>query len=73
VERGGADNMSQFTVYGETGNPRGLVVYSREGISKRVTEIVTNMKEIIWVGVRKKRHSKIEICIGFVYNAPQTS
>jgi hypothetical protein len=31
------------------------------------------MKEIIWVGVSKKRSSKVQICIGFVYNAPQTS
>jgi hypothetical protein len=54
-------------------NPGGLAVYIREGISKRVTEIVTNMKEILWVGVSKKRNSKVEICIGFVYNALQTS
>jgi hypothetical protein len=53
-------------------NPGGLVVYIREGISKRVTEIVTNMKEIS-VGVRKKRTSKTEMCKGLVYNAPQTS
>jgi hypothetical protein len=51
-------------------NPEGLVVYIGEGISKRVTEVTTNMKE---VGVSKKRYSKAEICIGFVYNAPQSS
>jgi hypothetical protein len=54
-------------------NPGGLVVYIREGISKQVTEIATNMKEILWVGVSKKRNSKVEICIGFIYNAPQSS
>jgi hypothetical protein len=47
-------------------NPGGLVVYIGEGISKRVTEITTNMKEVLWVGVSKKRYSKVEICIGFV-------
>jgi hypothetical protein len=54
-------------------NPGGLVVYIGEGISKRVTEIATNMKEVSWVGDSKKRYSKVEICIGFVYNAPQSS
>jgi hypothetical protein len=54
-------------------NPGGLVVYIGDGISKRVTEIMTNMKEVLWVGVSKKRYSKIEICIGFIYNAPQSS
>jgi hypothetical protein len=34
-------------------NPGGLLVYIREGISKRVTEIPTNMKEILWVGMRR--------------------
>jgi hypothetical protein len=54
-------------------NPGGLVVYIRQGISKRVTEIATNMEEIVWVGVSKNRNIKTEICIGFIYNAPQTS
>jgi hypothetical protein len=31
------------------------------------------MKEILCVVVSKKRNSKVEICIGFVYNAPQAS
>jgi hypothetical protein len=48
-------------------------VFIREGISKRVTEIALNMKMILWVGVSKKRNSKVEICIDFVYNAPQSS
>jgi hypothetical protein len=54
-------------------NPGGLVVYIREGIIKRFTEITTNMKEVLWVCVIKKRNSKVEICIGFVCNAPQSS
>jgi hypothetical protein len=31
------------------------------------------MKEILWVGVSTKRNSKVEIYIGFIYNAPQSS
>jgi hypothetical protein len=46
-----------------------LLVYIRMGIGKRVTDIAMNMKEIIWVGVSKKRKTKIEICVGFVCNA----
>jgi hypothetical protein len=49
-------------------NPGGLVVYIREGICKRITEIATNMEEILWVGVSKKLNAKAEICIGFIYN-----
>jgi hypothetical protein len=41
-------------------NPGGIVVYIGEGISKRVTEITTNMKEVLWVCVIKKRNSKVE-------------
>jgi hypothetical protein len=63
--------MSKVTKFGR--NPGRLVVHIREGISKRVAEIVMNMKEIIWVGVSKERNSKKEICMGFIYNASQTS
>jgi hypothetical protein len=31
------------------------------------------MKEILWVSVSKKRNSKVKICIGFIYSAPQAS
>jgi hypothetical protein len=32
----------------------------------------TNMKAIIWLGVRKKRNLQKEICMGFVYSASET-
>jgi hypothetical protein len=38
-------------------NVGGLIMYIREGISKRGTEIVMNMKDIIWKGVSEKRSS----------------
>jgi hypothetical protein len=31
------------------------------------------MKEIIWVGVKEREGAQVKICIGFVYNAPQSS
>jgi hypothetical protein len=35
-------------------NARGLAVYVRDDISKRVTEISSNMKEILWMGSGRK-------------------
>jgi thymidylate kinase len=54
-------------------NPGELVVYIGQRTSKRVTEIARIIEEIIWVGVSEKINSKTEICMGFFYNAPQTS
>jgi hypothetical protein len=45
--------------------PGRLVMSVREGIGERVTAIVTNMEEIIWVGVSKERNSNTEICVSF--------
>jgi hypothetical protein len=50
-----------------------FLVYIRDGISNRDTKILTSMKEIIWLGVKKKRNSQVEIFMGFVYNSPQSS
>jgi glucan biosynthesis protein len=35
-------------------NARGLAVYVWDDISKRVTEILANMKEILWIGSGRK-------------------
>jgi hypothetical protein len=43
-------------------NPGG----ARVGMSNRITEIATNMEEIIWVGVSRKKNSKIEMCVSFI-------
>lgn len=53
-------------------NLGGLVDYVREGLDNRVTKMSTNMKAIIWLGVRKKRNLQKEICMGFVYSASET-
>jgi hypothetical protein len=45
-------------------------MYIREGISARVTEIETNMKEVMWLRVSEKNTAKREACMGLVYNAP---
>jgi hypothetical protein len=38
-----------------------------------IIDIPKAMKEIIWVGVKERESAQIKICIGFVYNAPQSS
>jgi hypothetical protein len=36
------------------GNSRGLAVYVRDDISKRVSEISANKKDILWIGSGRK-------------------
>jgi hypothetical protein len=31
------------------------------------------MKEILWIGIREKSRSHLEMCTGFVHNAPPIS
>jgi hypothetical protein len=31
------------------------------------------MKEVIWTGLKAKTNSDVELCMGFIYNAPQNS
>jgi hypothetical protein len=31
------------------------------------------MKEVIWIGLEDKMDSHMELCMGFIYNAPQGS
>jgi hypothetical protein len=33
----------------------------------KVIEIPTEMKEVIWIGVRSKPSPYIEVCISFIY------
>jgi hypothetical protein len=54
-------------------NPEGLAIFVREGISRLIVDIPTVMKELIWVGVKERESAQVKICIGFVYNAPQSS
>jgi hypothetical protein len=55
-------------------NPRGLMVYIREDdISRRVTEILARMKEILRIGVRDERNSLLEIYVGFICSALSNS
>jgi hypothetical protein len=44
--------ICKIAKYGRNG--RGLTVYVRDNISKRVTEILVNMKEILWIGSGRK-------------------
>jgi hypothetical protein len=44
-------------------NPGGLVVYVKNGLSKKVTEIQTEMKEVIWIGVKSETILCIKVCI----------
>jgi hypothetical protein len=37
----------------------GLVIYIRDWKSRGVTEISTNMKVIIWLGVEMKKNSQV--------------
>jgi hypothetical protein len=38
------------------GEPGGLVMYAKNSISKKVIEIPTEMKEVIWIGVLYTRY-----------------
>jgi hypothetical protein len=44
--------LHKIVKYGR--NARGLAVYVRDAIRKRVTEISANMKEILWVESGRK-------------------
>jgi hypothetical protein len=46
-------------------------VYIKDNINSRVKEIQTTVKEVIWVGLKDKPNSDVELCMGFIYNAPQ--
>jgi hypothetical protein len=54
-------------------NSRRLVIVARQGISRLIIDIPTVMKVIIWVGVKERESAQVKVCIGFVYNAPQSS
>jgi hypothetical protein len=54
-------------------NPGGLAVYIKDDISKGVKEIVSDMKEILWLNIREDWSLHLEICIGFIYNVPPNS
>jgi hypothetical protein len=54
-------------------NPEGLIVYRKDSINNRVKEIQTTVKEVIWIGLKAKTNSDVELCMGFIYNAPQNS
>jgi hypothetical protein len=55
------------------GNPGGLIIYIKDNISNRVKEISTTVKEGMWVGLKDKTNSDVELCMGFIYSAPQNS
>jgi hypothetical protein len=48
-------------------------VYVKNSLSKNVIEIATEMKEVIWIGIKSKLSPCIKVCISFIYNAPQNS
>jgi hypothetical protein len=48
-------------------NPGGLLVYVKNSLSKKVIEISTEMKEVIWIGVKSKASPCIKVCISFIY------
>jgi hypothetical protein len=50
-------------------NPGGLAVYIKDDISKEVNEIVSDMKDILWLNIREEYSLHLETCIGFIYNA----
>jgi hypothetical protein len=50
-----------------------LAVYIKDEISKGVKEIVSDMKEILWLKTREEYSLNMELCIGFIYNAPPNS
>jgi hypothetical protein len=41
--------------------------------AKNVTEIPTEMKEVMWIGVKCKTSPYIKVCMSFIYKAPQNS
>jgi hypothetical protein len=45
----------------------------KNSLRKKVLEIPTEMKEVIWIGVESKISTCIKVCIGFIYEAPQNS
>jgi hypothetical protein len=50
-------------------NPGVLAVYIKDDISKGVKEIVSDMKEILWLNIREEYSLHLEICVGFIYNS----
>jgi hypothetical protein len=72
-------NMEGYTRYIKGRNktakfgrkPGGSVVYVKNSISKKVIEIPTEMKEVIWIEVKDKTSPCIKVCISFIYKAPQ--
>jgi hypothetical protein len=54
-------------------NPGALVVYVKNSISKKVIEIPTKMKEVIWIEVKSKTSPCIKVCLSFVYKTPLNS
>jgi hypothetical protein len=51
-------------------NTGGLVAHVKNSISKKIIEIPTEMKEVIWIGVKSKTSPCIKVCISFIYKAP---
>jgi hypothetical protein len=54
-------------------NRGGLAVYIKDDISIGVQEIVSDMKETLWLNIKEKYSLHLEIYIGFIYNAPPNS
>jgi hypothetical protein len=75
------DNMKGYTSYIKGRNKTArfgrntgrLVVYVKNSIGKKVIGIATEMKEVIWIGVKSKTNPCIKVCISLVYKAPQNS
>lgn len=53
-------------------NPRWLVVYVKNIIDKPVEEIVIEVEEIMWIGIKDKLALSIKMCVGFLY-CPQVN
>jgi hypothetical protein len=54
-------------------SPGELAVYVEDDISKGIKEIVSDKKEILLLNIRKEYSLHLEICVGFIYNAPSNS
>jgi hypothetical protein len=54
-------------------NPGGLIVYIKDNINNRIEEIPTMVKEVTWERLKDKTNSDVELCMGFIHNAPQNS
>ena len=51
----------------------GLVVYVKNTIDQYVEEMVTEIVEIIWIGIKDKTALSIKLCVGSLYCPPVNS